>query len=228
MKKYSIFILFLMGLLLVGCNDMNDSVQPYLDRGEVIYISKSDSAKIFPGYQRYEVMFWISDPRASAMQIISSQATDTVTVAIPEHNNKDSIVVLVPAIETSHNLKLITRDVKGNKSVADEYTVNVYGEKYKSAITNKFYKKAVYNATASTLTITWGSTTSAKELGVTIYYTDLSGIQQTLHLSTAQTVKPTVISNIDINQPVTYSTIVLPEKTSIDSVFSAPVALSVK
>ena len=106
--------------------------------------------------------------------------------------------------------------------------MNVYGEKYKSAITNKFYKKAVYNATASTLTITWGSTTSAKELGVTIYYSDLSGVQQALHLSTAQTASPTVISNVDINQPVTYSTIVLPEKTSIDSVFSAPIALSVK
>lgn len=229
MKKNIIFILIISAVaLLAACNDMNDSVQPYYDRGEVIYISKSDSAKIFSGYNRYEVMFWISDPRATSMDIVSSQADDTTHVAIPEHNYKDSIVVIVPAKETSHNLRLITRDDKGNKSVADEYTVNVYGEKYKSAITNKFYKKAVYNATAGTLTITWGSSTSAKEMGVEIYYTDTAGAQQKLLLPTANLTKATVISNVDAAQPVSYSTIMLPEATCIDSVYSNPVTMTVQ
>lgn len=217
MKKISILsILVLCVSALLSCSGMNDNFDQYLSGGETIYIAKSDSVKVFAGRNRFSVNFWIKDPRAATMDIQWNRGKSTQTVAIDKNHD---ITLPIEAIidnleEGDYTIKLITSDVHGNKSVPDEYSVIVYGDTYQSMLLNRNLKGK--KVSGSTVTINWGSSYSGQEYGVNIYYTDLSGKNQTLTILTSDIDVSTTIKNVDTSKAVSYETIYLPEENAID------------
>ncbi len=225
---YGIIILAASGF--VGCTGMNDSIDEYLSQGEIIYISKADSAFAFAGRGRFMIRFYMTDPRATAMHIYWSQRTDSLVVPISEADKNGAVDVIVgsaekPIAEGNYGVELVTYDDKGNKSIVDEKVVNVYGEVFEKRVTPKFLKSAKFRKKTSYVTegidIVWGAATSEKETGVTIYYTGIDGQPKEEFFSVTQTKDGTSLYDIDLHYPVSYVTHYLPEDGCID-IFSTP------
>lgn len=236
MKKIIyIGIVFIIGLC-AACSDMNDSMEPYLSKGEIIYIAKSDSVKTFAGRDRFLVRFWMSDPRATELYIYWSQRNDSLVVSLPEGRNKaDSIDVYIGKeegiTEGSYSLELVTRDKQNNKSVTDEYIVNVYGDLFANTLLTRFIKTAKYDTKTSEVTIIWGGSYSAKEYGVRLFYKSKNG-NEMVETFTAEALKKgvntqyedekntLVLKDLDIKEPLIYETLYLPEPTAIDTFYT--------
>ena len=217
MKKIMILSLLVLGVYaLSSCSGMNDNFDQYLANGEIIYIAKSDSVKVYPGKNRILVNFWIKDPRAASMDIQWNQGKSSQKVAIDKtHDITAPIETYLENLEEGdYTLKLITCDSHGNKSVPDEYAVTVYGETYQSMLMCRNIKSS--KVSGSKVTINWGSSFSSQEYGVNVYYTDTAGASQCLTIPTDEIGTSTVISNVDVSKEVSCETIYLPEETAID------------
>src|SRR5690554_4101948 len=79
-KKIGVFFVF---LILISCQGMNDNIEEYLKRGEVNYLARVDSAKVFGGKER--IMFdWkvALDPRIEACAIYWNNKQDSAICSI--------------------------------------------------------------------------------------------------------------------------------------------------
>lgn len=217
MKKSTILsILVSCIFVLWACTGMNDNFDQYLANGEIVYIAKSDSVKIFPGKNRFLVNFWIKDPRAVSMDIQWNQGKSSQVVPIEKgHDITLPIEAYVENLEDGdYTLKFITHDAYGNQSVPDEYSVIVYGDTFQSMLISRGIKKK--SVSGSTVTITWGSSFSNQEYGVNVYYTDLSGTSKCDTFLTEEIGSPVSIKNVDTSKEISYETIYLPEENAID------------
>lgn len=223
-KLYGIIVPAIIGL--VGCTGMNESIEPYLSQGEIIYISKPDSAFAYAGDERFMIRFWMSDPRATRMHIYWSQRTDSLIIPITEDDKKDMIDVYIgdadnPIAEGNYTIELVTHDNLGHKSIVDEKVVNVYGEIFEKRVVPKFIKSAKYrkatNYVPEGIDIVWGSAASEKEIGVTLYYTGIDGEPKEEFYISSELKNGLSLENIDLRQPISYVTHFLPEPTAIDT-----------
>ncbi|MDR2037614.1 MAG: discoidin domain-containing protein [Bacteroidales bacterium] len=231
MKTILFFISWIFALYFVSCADMNENVDEYLNQGEIIYIAKSDSVKLFAGRERFLLTFWLSDPRTSELRIYWSQKADFLSIPITEADLGNQIDAYIGRNEKTieegnYTLQLIAYDILGNASITDEYNVNVYGETFASqqASTPKFIKKAAYSVVEDSLSIIFGSTASSREYGINLTYTDNNGVYQSLNY-TSEKIKSELndslsIMGIDISQPISYVTKYLPETTAIDTFYT--------
>lgn len=233
-KIYGIIVLAIIGLF--GCSGMNESIEPYLSQGEIIYISKSDSAFVYPGRERFMVQFYMSDPRATAMHIYWSQKTDSLIVPISEEDKGKAIDVYIgteasPIAEGNYTVELITHDALGHTSITDEKVVNVYGEIFENQVISKYVKSVTYRKATEYvpegIDIVWGSASSEKEVGVSIYYTDVEGTPKKVFYDATALKDGTSLEDIDVREPVSYVTHYLPEPLAIDTFSTERVDLSV-
>lgn len=211
---------------LVGCSGMNDSIDEYLSKGEIIYISKADSAFAYAGKERFMVRFYMSDPRATQMNIYWSQRSDSLIVPITAADKGKAIDVIIgdassPIPEGNYGIELVTHDDLGHKSVVDERVVNVYGEVFSKRVVPKFLKSAAFRKKTAYVTegidIVWGSATSEKEIGVTIFYTGTDGEPKEVFYPSTKIKEGLSLEEIDLHFPVSYVTHYLPEAGSIDT-----------
>ena len=221
MKTKYILIAVAFLLACLSCSKMNDNIDQYLSQGEITYLARPDSVKLFPGRERFLTHFWVRDPRVSEMRIYWSMKKDSLCVPIPETRDKQApIAVFVENIsEGDYTLHYVTYDKYGNHSVSDEHHVNVYGDFFQSTLSSRNVKsKSLKN---NDLTITWGNSYSLKEYGVRLYYTDTDGKAHETTVLKDDMGSSTKVSGVDPDKEFSYSTIYLPEPTAIDTFFTA-------
>ena len=229
MKKIIKFYLLLWTVVtLTACSGMTDTIDEHFKKGEIIYIAKSDSAFTYAGDKRFLLEFWISDPRASAMYVYWNMKQDSVIISIPE--GYDTSVPFRSYIgrnektleEGAYVLNLVTHDQFGNLSVTDEYTANVYGDAFANSLLSKIIVSSLYETDGSIMRINWGGAYSAAEYGIKLTYKTLDGEEVALFYTTEELKEETVLENVDIQTPVMYTTLFLPEPTAIDTFYTAP------
>ncbi|MDR2472196.1 MAG: discoidin domain-containing protein [Tannerella sp.] len=222
MKRYFYYI-FTAGLiaLMASCSDMNDDHDQYLRNGEIIYIGRLDSAYAYSGKGRFQLHYWLTDPRCKVLKIYRSQGADSLIVPIPAHTPLEPLDVFVDNVaEGSYTLQIYTSDGADLRSVRYETNVNVYGDKFASTITNRVVVGAIYQ-TDKSVVVTWGAATSVKEAGVELSYTSSTDKPVKTFYPTATTGLTTILSDIDVTKGLYCKTMYLPEPTSIDT-FSTP------
>ncbi|WP_160150124.1 DUF4998 domain-containing protein [Parabacteroides sp. Marseille-P3160] len=229
-KRYCVSIILL--LLYTACSDMNESLDPYLSKGEIIYIAKSDSVKIYSGNERFLLQFWMSDPRAVELCVYWSQKGDSLIIPIAEDRNITEPIELFIGknekiiSEGNYTLNLVTRDKYKNMSVIDEYNANVYGEKFASSLLNK-YVKSVEAIGDSILKIAWGGAYSSTEYGIKLFYVSKENSNEEQIFTTEILKKEMNLTDVDVKQPIYYSTIYLPEPTAVDTFYTEKVLLKI-
>ena len=225
MKLLVVLCGILISNLFGACTDMNDNIDEYLSRGETVYIAKSDSIKVLAGKERFYVKYWQTDPRATEMRIYWSQKKDSVCVSIPEERDiKDSLEVWVGKEqgikEGSYSLSVVTFDKFGNKSIPDEQSVNVYGDKFATTISPRILLSYKFNAVQNSLKIEWGGSVSAKEYGVRLFYTKKDGTACQTQYKSVDLPETLELKDIDTMLPVEYETLYLPETTAVDTFYT--------
>ncbi len=223
MKTKYILIASALLLACLSCSKMNDNIDQYLSQGEITYLARPDSVKLFSGRERFLAHFWVRDPRVSEMRIYWSQKRDSISVAVPANRNKqDSIAVMVDRniAEGDYTLHFVSYDKYGNHSVSDEHFVNVYGDFFQSTLLPRHVKSKSFKNNA--LTINWGSSFSLLEYGVRLFYTDLDGKDQVKTVKKDDMGTSTVVNNVDSGKEFSFETVYLPEPAAIDTFYTEP------
>jgi hypothetical protein len=209
---------------------MNDKHKSYLEDGEIIYIGKVDSLNAFAGDERILFRYYISDPRVKTLTVSWSLGKESLEMDIPAH------LPLVPfdvyigrnektITEGSHTFQWVARDEHGNKSVIFENGANIYGQRYKSRLTNRPLLGA--EAVGNDVTLTWGGITSDEEVAIRVGYTNTAEATIVKDYTSAEA-SSVVIPDVKLTAPVTYQTLYLPEPAAIDTFSTEPQKVSVQ
>jgi hypothetical protein len=230
LKTIALPVLF---VFVTGCSDMNDSHDMYLKNGEISYIGRLDSAKVFAGKERFLLRYWVSDPRAKVLKVYWLQKQDSIIAEIPAHTPQDSLEILIGGSqktvpEGGYTLQIHTFDGTETRSVVYEKNVNTYGEKFQSTLLNRLISNTDYHPSTQKLTISWAPAISVKEVGIEIDYYNFSGDKIILRKSTDEMESGTVLNNVDPTKEVHYSTLYLPEPDAIDTFTVNPQTVSFK
>ena len=212
-------------LLFISCSKMNDLHDQYLKEGEILYIGRVDSAKIFPGNERFLLRFWITDPRSENLTIYWRQKQDSILVTVPKHHPLDSIDIIIgneqgKIPEGSHTFQLVCTNGKGLSSMVFEKIGNIYGQQFAQTLSARKINKTSFDPTLSKVNIDWGISSSNKEIGVEIQYADLAGEQVLIKIPNKEMKDPTILTSVDITKNISYRTMFLPEVMAIDTFYT--------
>lgn len=230
MRKLNLYNFFIAGFLifLAACSDMNDVHDIYLRDGERIYIGKVDSLKTFAGDERVKLRFWASDPRAKTVGFYWYPDNDSLFMEISHTSLADSFEVYIggPSSaktiqEGNYTLKVITRDNNNNFSVPFEKIINVYGDQFRSLLTDRVLKTVAYQEADASLRLTFADQTNDKEIGIEIFYTNQDGDAMTVILANKDITSPVKLLHVDVEKTVSYRTMFLPEPLAVDTFYAA-------
>lgn len=199
---------------LLACDGMNDNIKEYLDRGEINYIGRADSATAAGGVNRIKFMWKINtDPRITSGKIYWNDKQDSVGFPIDRSLvDKDGYLsyMLNDMPEGTFIFKLYHVGIDNSLSIGYEIPGTVYGDIYESTLSPRKIKRL--EALADKINVYWGDAGSSS--GILFTYTNKAGQQKTLDLPASETV--TVIDDYTLGGEFYYKTTYLPEKGALD------------
>lgn len=148
MKKIN-YILIAAVSALCACSDMNSLHDKYLEDGETIYLARFDSLKIYPGRERVQVFYWLSDPKV---------ATTTATWNMDRESGEYEVHKTTPDTpgsfiitgldEGSYSFNFYNNNAEHDlRSIKYSITAISYGDAYQNAIINTSPTDFTYNQT---------------------------------------------------------------------------------
>lgn len=154
--NFSVLAGWLLLLIAASCSKMNDLHDPYLKRGETIYVGQPDSVKAFPGNGRVVIRYWLSDPKAKKLKIYWNAKRDSLVLDVPAKAAADPVDVSISGLsENQYVFVLVTSgtDFK-NPSIPLEVSAKVLGQNYLLSRFDRQIRYATY-AAADRVTIVW-------------------------------------------------------------------------
>lgn len=205
-------------ICLAACKKMDATYAKYIKDGEIVYVSKPDSVKAYPGKNRILLTWPIGvDPKVSKARVFWNGREDSTEYNIDRGLGIDTAKVwLNDMSEGSYSFDVITYDNKGHSSVKVNVQSNVYGENYNSSIVNRKVKTAVYKNSAAVIDWYNGVTDA---IAVEVSYTDNQGAVQKVLVSTAE--KQTTLPNYKNASEISFRTLFLPEVSALDTFYTA-------
>ena len=235
-RKYMVIVAGC-ALFFGACEKLNDNHQKFMKDGEIVYIGRVDSMRVLPGEERVVFRYWLADPRARSLTATWSNGKESLMIEIPPHQPIDSFEVQIgknekTLTEGDYTFHWVTRDDKGNKSVVFEQIAKVYGERYKRTLSDRIIVNT--QTAGNNVTVTWGTSISDQEVGVTVKYTTQAGETKILHYTTedltGETVEgltgpiielvSTVMTNVNLSVPPQYLTKFLPVPLAVDTFYT--------
>jgi hypothetical protein len=196
---------------MLSCSKMNDLHDGYLD-GEIIYAAKVDSAEALAGENRVELNVTVRSQRVETVRVFWNNYADSTDIAV---GNQVGMFrkMLENLAENSYIFQLVSFDGFGNRSLPFETSGSVYGDRFRSTLSNRGIQ-SVYAGDGS-LTVNWGGAMD-NATGSELVYTDREGREQTLWIpvTDASTTVAGWASGLR------YRTLFLPEATAIDTFYA--------
>jgi Domain of unknown function/F5/8 type C domain len=223
MKIY--FPCYLLLLLLTACSKMDDTYKKFIEKGEITYAGAVDSVKVFPGKNRLQLSWLLTDPQVTKAKIYWNNKSDSLDVVMKRVYEVDTIkVILSPLPEGAYSFDIYTFDDSGNKSIKVSTTGQVYGEKYVSSLLPRPVKSALY--ANGKVAITWGSADS-HVTATKLTYTDATGTLQRVTVPVDS--GTTTLSDFDFAIPsFEYATEYRPDTSAIDLFYTDDETVAVK
>lgn len=223
MKKNinKIIFLFLGMIVFVGCSDMNDKHEIYMQDGERIYLGKVDSVSVMPGDMRAVIRFWAVDPRVKSAIFQWIPNNDSVKVPVVRTSVAEPIEFILgrggvkEIPEGSYTFKIITASESKNRSIPVEKIINIYGEFYQSSLSNRSLKKATA-AVPNQVSFEFSKPINEEEIGIKINYVDTSGKSVSATYLNSEISTPLVVGDIDTTKELSYSSLYKPEPNAVD------------
>ncbi|WP_372772940.1 DUF4998 domain-containing protein [Mangrovibacterium sp.] len=218
MKKIYLYLIVITSVLIHSCTEMNDLHEGYLEEGETIYAAKVDSAAALAGDNRIQLDLIIESQRIDFVRIYWNDYTDSSDVAIGNQIGTFSHVI-DNMEERSYIFQCMSFDKFGNPSLPYEVTGKVYGDNYRTQLSNRRVSmEQVDTETATSVILLNWTILSSLDQGVMLEYTDALG-------NLVQTMVPadetkTYIESWKSEGTIKYSTVYKPEETAVD-VFEA-------
>jgi hypothetical protein len=211
MKKVTNIIFFAgLALAFFACKNPKSLYEEYIVPNGLSYPAKALRPEARPGNERIEIA-WRNgyDPKVEKARIFWSNYKDSLEVEVNE-NMRIITKMIDPLAENTYTFVIRTYDGDGNVSIPVELTAKVYGEIYRSALSNRILKSSAFDG--ANLTINWNEADET-ETGVNLNYTDTNGAKT--HIVPPSETR-TILAGFDIKKPLKYSTMYLPDSLAID------------
>jgi hypothetical protein len=137
-------MVFMAGIIFYGCSKDALDYTKYLDGKEKVYPGFPGKVGAAPGNYRVK-LFWKAspDPKVSRYVIFWNNALDSLEMKAPDRSVTDISVVIPNLVEYNYSFTIYSYDKNGNRSVPVQVNnVKVYGDSYKSSLTNRFLVSA--------------------------------------------------------------------------------------
>lgn len=222
MKKYIATLVSL--VTMVGCSDMNELHQVYLDRGETIYTGAVDSLEVCGGLNRVKLKWEMNaDPRIEDLVIRWNNKKDSVVLkvdrSVPERVGiyKDSLILDENLSEGSVLFQLYTSDNQGHTSVVREVTGQVYGESFAASAALKLPRKLETVQTVSTTSVKliFAEVDQPTMLTTKVYYTNSADEEQVMEVSNDEA--ELLLEGITLGNEIQYQSTFLPDMNALDA-----------
>lgn len=176
-KLYLLILFIATGFL--SCDKMEDGYMKYAAGGEIVYIGKADSVKVFPGRNRIQLSWLlVSDPKISKCKVYWNDRMDSSIVHVVRTKGVDTVKVIIGnLLEQTYNFEIYTFDAAGRSSVKVETSGKSYGTRYANSIFNRTLKTVVFDTNRAD--IEW-YTAASDAIAVEIIYTDRLGLERKL------------------------------------------------
>ncbi len=216
----NIIYIILMGIIVgfSSCKGPEDIYEDYVVPSGLTYPGPALNPVAKSGDKRIEISWHRgTDPRVAKAKIFWNNYTESVEV--PVAPNADIVSKIIdPIDENTYSFMIHTYDEDGNTSIPVEVMGEVYGDNYRSRLTNRLLKSTYYDG--QDLKLNWNTADDA-ETGTSLSWTDTYGAKQTKVIDPSET--ELIIPDFDINKPLSYSTIYKPDSMAIDVFYATAV-----
>lgn len=201
-------------LLFIGCSKMDEPTRQYTKDGEIIYATRIDSLKAFPGNNRIKLT-WLLPANSSAVKAIAYWDNKAKSREVPLIKGPDNTYayILENMPEASYLFDVYTFDKENHISIKSTTNTVAYGEVYRKGLLNRLYIQT--SKRDGKLVVNW-NVPEKEMIGVEVQYTSTSNT--VLSETTLGDSNETVISGtVDFTKPIKYRTIYNPGLKSIDT-----------
>ncbi|SES01390.1 DUF4998 domain-containing protein [Pedobacter rhizosphaerae] len=140
-KNINIIVMVFMAIaVLFGCSKDALDYRKYLDGKERVYPGFPGKVGAAPGNYRVRLNWKASpDPSVTHYRIFWNNSADSLEMKAPDRSITDVSVIIPNLVEYNYSFTIYSYDKAGNKSVPVQVNnVKVYGDSYKTSLTNRF------------------------------------------------------------------------------------------
>lgn len=218
--KIQVFIIFLLGALVLGCEKMDTDFKEFLEEHEIIYPGRVSKVLPKPGNLRIGLS-WISSPDPSVTKYIIywNNKADSIVVNADESPSEAMEVIIPDLDEYIYSFTIFSYDAKGNRSIPLEVNnVRVYGPLYQSGILNRSIDTdnpyVVYDDGTVRLNFNSADTTN---VSTSILYTSTS--DEVVERKLAPDSSSIILENYQSGTDIHYRSSYMPSSDAIDTFY---------
>ncbi len=220
--KTTLFLV-LFAWIFTACQEMEDIHADFIKGGEKIYAAVPDTVIIMPGNHRLQLKWLVNNGaniKKSVVEWTDNGQDFSKTVDVSLNSPLDSVLVMLDNLEEkSYLFKTYNIDKDGNRSIKVQVAGLVYGDIYKSSLTNRIITSLVGGGTTDSVVVNWRLPNDGNT-GVELSYKSRSGEM------VKKWVKPedtrTVLRNWESLGTMTYKSFYIPTPTAIDTFATEP------
>jgi hypothetical protein len=234
MKRIYAIVTSLFSLLLFSCGDILEDIQPYLDRGETIYVGKLDSVKVFPGKNRIKITgnmpYGFTQVKCNILWINPLGENDSKEFPIVRNVSNEPFEFIIDNLsEGQHDFTITTHDAIGNSSIQIEANGYSYGDIYQSILENRKIDNIVVQEISAEsgnvwqATIKWLNLNNDEVQGCQVEYEQPDGNFKEIYVPIEETT--TSFTDYKPNGSLRWNTVYLPDSLSIDKFYTEKIEL---
>lgn len=219
--KHPCFLLLAMMTISLAACEKADQYKEFVKGGEISYIGKLDSVKVFSGKNRVLIKGMISsDPKIVECRIFWNNKKDSLVIPVTKGMIADTIQRLVNIqTEGFQNFVIYTYDAAGNRSIPVNTSGRTYGSRYQSGLINRDISTARTDETTGITTVEFlGMDRLTGVFATDVTYTKLNNQSVTLRVPIDSS--KTSLKDFKYGSTINYKTLFLPDTISIDTFYS--------
>ena len=202
--------------------EKSDEFMKFVKGGEISYIGKLDSVKVYSGKNRVMIKALItSDPKIKECRIFWNNKADSLIIPVTKEMISDTINRYVNiSTEGFQNFLIYTYDADGNRSIPVNTSGRVYGSRYQATLANRDISSARTDETTGLTNVSFlGMDRLTGVFATDITYTKLNDQMATVRIPVDSTnIK---LKDFKYGSTISYKTLFLPDTVSIDTFYSA-------
>ncbi|NQX40964.1 protein of unknown function [Pedobacter steynii] len=220
-KQPRLLLLAMMTISLASC-EKADKYKEFVKDGEISYIGKLDSVKVYSGKNRVMIKGMItSDPKIVECRVFWNNKKDSLVIPVTKEMIADTIHRFVNiATEGFQNFVIYTYDAAGNRSIPVNTSGRTYGSRYQAGLTNRDITAAKTDETTGITTVDWlGMDRLTGVFATDITYTKLNNQSATVRIPIDSS--RIALKDFKYGSTINYKTLFLPDTISVDTFYSA-------
>lgn len=221
MKRISFNKFLLVFFIFAGtysCKNIMDFHQEFIKNGEIVYLAKLDSVVSYSGKGRVQLSGYLNNAfNVNKIMVYWNNKADSMAFNYAKVKDTDSLNLIIPNLEEkSYIFDIYTVNNVGNRSIKVSVAGTSYGKLYRDNLAPRTSKGFSFDG--KILKSIWLAA-DALEKGTQISYTTESNTTAILFLPKDST--QIVLTNQKYGTSLSYQTVYVPEKTSIDTFYTA-------